>query len=153
MMSTLQHRLERIMEEMRWTRAQLVEASGESSSVVSQWLGKGSKIIKTMGSLRAALRLQERTGYNALWIATGEPPEKPQNPSLQVEERPASYAGRWTDQQTLNHVEALCSRIHPELRPAFAELLQRSVLNGFTDQRTSAMLALVSASTTPMRHY
>ena len=59
------------MQEMGWERDDLVRISGQSSSVVSQWLGKGAKIIKTIGKMEAAEKLADASGYSALWIAKG----------------------------------------------------------------------------------
>jgi transcriptional regulator with XRE-family HTH domain len=70
-MNTLIERLEAVMKEMGWERDDLVRISGQSSSVVSQWLGKGAKIIKTIGKMEAAEKLADASGYSALWIAKG----------------------------------------------------------------------------------
>lgn len=72
---TLQERLEEVMQAKGWDRADLVRVSGQSSSVVSQWLGKGSKIIHTIGRLEAAEALARESGYAALWIAKGIGPK------------------------------------------------------------------------------
>lgn len=64
------------MRELSWEHADLVRISGQSSSVVSQWLGKGSKVIKTIGKHEAAQALAHASGYSALWIAKGIGPEK-----------------------------------------------------------------------------
>lgn len=65
----------------RWKRPDLVRASGESSSVVSQWLGKGSKTIKSIGKLEAAEALERASGFAALWIAKGKGPKFPPAPA------------------------------------------------------------------------
>lgn len=70
-MNTLLERLEFVMKTMNWSQTDLKEKSGESSSVVSQWLGKGSKTIKSIGKLEAAERLERETGFSALWLAKG----------------------------------------------------------------------------------
>lgn len=76
-MSTLQDRLGEVMDAKKWTRRDLVRVSGQSSSVVSQWLGKGSKIIGKIGKLEAAEALARASGFSALWIATGSGPRHP----------------------------------------------------------------------------
>lgn len=73
---TLQERLEELMKEKGWDHADLMRVSGQSSSVVSQWLGNGSKAIKTIGKIEAAMRIAEETGYSATWIAKGIPPKR-----------------------------------------------------------------------------
>lgn len=97
-MSALQTRLEEIMSVKGWTHADLVRESGESHSVVSQWLGKGSKEIKSIGKMQAAERLEAATGYRALWIAKGLGPPKLSMPSvalipqgLSTQARPVSH--------------------------------------------------------------
>jgi hypothetical protein len=68
-----------------WEHADLVRVSGQSNSVVSQWLGKGSKEIKSIGKMEAAERIAEASGYAALWVAKGLGPKKrspPVGPSL-----------------------------------------------------------------------
>ncbi len=70
-MSTLQERLTEVMASKSWTHADLVRASGQSSSVVSQWLGKGSKTIHTIGKIEAAEALERESGFSALWLAKG----------------------------------------------------------------------------------
>ncbi|WP_269633166.1 hypothetical protein [Pelomonas sp. BJYL3] len=67
----LKERLEFLMSECNWGRADLKAASGETSSVVSQWLGHGSKIIKNITKLEAAVGIADKSGFNALWIARG----------------------------------------------------------------------------------
>ena len=71
----LQERLHEVMQAKGWDRADVVRVSGQSSSVVSQWLGKGSKIIHTIGRLEAAEALARESGYAALWIAKGIGPK------------------------------------------------------------------------------
>ena len=74
-MPTLQDRLAEIMRAMNWQHADLVRVSGQSSSVVSQWRGKSSKLIKSIGSLDAAQRIEAASGYCALWVAKGQGPK------------------------------------------------------------------------------
>lgn len=58
-----------------WEHAELVRVSGQSNSVVSQWLGKGSKEIKSIGKMEAAERIESASGYAALWVAKGIGPK------------------------------------------------------------------------------
>jgi hypothetical protein len=58
-----------------WAHADLVRITGQSSSVISQWLGRGSKEIKSIGSIPAVLRLSEASGYSAEWLAVGTGPK------------------------------------------------------------------------------
>ena len=72
MTSTLTERLHEVMQAKGWTHADLMRVSGQSSSVVSQWLGKGSKAIKSIGKMEAAESIAAESGYAALWIAKGK---------------------------------------------------------------------------------
>lgn len=83
-MSDLKTRLAEVMRAARWEYPDLVRESGESHSVVSQWLGRGSKEIKTIGKMEAAVRLERATGFSALWIAKGIGPKRAivENPTL-----------------------------------------------------------------------
>lgn len=56
------------------TTTQIAKAARVSSSAVSQWLGKGSKDIQSIGTT-AAVNLEAETGYCARWIAKGEGPK------------------------------------------------------------------------------
>jgi transcriptional regulator with XRE-family HTH domain len=73
---TLSERLVELMGAKGWSRRDLQLAAGVSSSVVSQWLGKGTKEIKSIGDTAAAERLAQATGYALLWIAKGQGPKK-----------------------------------------------------------------------------
>ena len=64
------------MAEKGWEHGDLVRVSGVSSSVVSQWLGKGSKPIHSIGRMEAAERIEQASGYCSLWIAKGKGPER-----------------------------------------------------------------------------
>lgn len=67
----LKARLEVVMDEMKWSRADLVREAAASSSLVSQWLGHGSRPVTEMKKLDPAERLEKKTGFRALWIAQG----------------------------------------------------------------------------------
>lgn len=69
-----------IMAAKNWEHADVVRISGQSSSVVSQWRGKASKIIKSIGKMEAAMALAEASGYEALWIAEGVGPKLQKSP-------------------------------------------------------------------------
>lgn len=96
-MSTLKERLIEVMGTKGWTHADVVRVSGESSSVVSQWLGKGSKEIKSIGKLEAALRLESESGFSALWIAKGTGAKLAAKVQAAAEDRPGTnrIPGKW----------------------------------------------------------
>lgn len=76
-MSTLKERLEELLAETGWDQAHLHKvARVVTSSAVSQWLGKGSKIIQTIGNMEAAIYIERESGFSALWIAKGVGPKK-----------------------------------------------------------------------------
>ena len=74
-MLTLKERLEEVMDAKEWAHADVMRISGMTSSVVSQWRGKGDKEIKSIAKIEAVLRLQKESGYSAVWIATGKGPK------------------------------------------------------------------------------
>lgn len=153
-MQTLKARLERIMLEHGWDHAQLMRVTGQSSSAVSQWLGKGSKEIKSIGSLEAALRLADATGYHALWLAEGKGPPKPYAaPALPDPAAPTRAAepgrGYLPASRTLDDLRALLSSTAAPMRPAVAELLSAWALSGGAENLTSALCALIGTATPP----
>lgn len=75
-MSALEERLGEVMEAMGWAHADLMRVTGQSSSVVSQWLGKGSKPIKSIGKIEAAEAIERESGFSALWVARGIGPKR-----------------------------------------------------------------------------
>lgn len=75
-MSTLDERIREFMMATSWDEARIAAVAGVSRSAVAQWLGKGSKIIKTIGNLEAALMLERESGFSALWLARGKGPKK-----------------------------------------------------------------------------
>lgn len=54
-----------------WTVADVARVAEVTPSAVSQWLGNG-KSTHRIASISTAVRLQNATGYSALWIAEGE---------------------------------------------------------------------------------
>ncbi len=74
-MSNLEERLREVMAAKSWRNVDLMRVSGQSSSVVAQWLGGGSKEIKTIGKLEAAQAIGAASGFAPLWIAKGIGPK------------------------------------------------------------------------------
>lgn len=72
------------MKAMQWDYSDLVRVSGQSRSVVSQWLGRSSKTIKTIGKLEAAEAIEQASGFAALWIAKGLGPKRVAPPAVTV---------------------------------------------------------------------
>lgn len=58
-----------------WDVGAMAEIAGVSSSAVSQWFGKGSKIIHSIGNIEAATKLSEKSGFSAVWLAKGTLPK------------------------------------------------------------------------------
>jgi transcriptional regulator with XRE-family HTH domain len=76
-MKTLTERIAHVMAAMHWTSAQEVATAAKvTRSAASQWLGKSSKPIYTMGA-RSAFHLAQATGFSARWLSSGEGPERP----------------------------------------------------------------------------
>lgn len=85
-MSTLKQRIEEMMQETGMDERAVAAAAGVSRSAVIQWLGKGgdnSKEIKSLG-VRPACKLEEATGFKALWLATGDGARKTAEPIQQA---------------------------------------------------------------------
>lgn len=79
--TSLQDRLAEVMAATGWAHADLMRVTGQSSSVVSQWLGKGSKIIQSIGKMEAAEAIERAAGFSALWVAKGIGPKTRPSPS------------------------------------------------------------------------
>lgn len=71
-MKTLQERINLLMDETGLTVRQIHQITGVSSSAVSQWKEGPTKSIKP----GPAEKLARHTGFNALWLATGEGPAR-----------------------------------------------------------------------------
>ena len=71
-MSTLQDRIAEIMQSANLQVGDIATIAGVSSSAVTQWKDGPTKSIKTA----PATKLSEKTGYSAMWIATGEGPKQ-----------------------------------------------------------------------------
>lgn len=153
-MSTLTERLHEVMKAMNWSQADLRIAAGVSSSVVSQWLGKGNKEIKTIGKLEAAERLEKDTGFAALWIAKGIGPKHVQA-TVGDHFRPAAHSTReaapapylagtsYVPSIVLKDLRNLLRAVRPELRPAFADILAAWAREGGSEDRAEALLLMI----------
>lgn len=139
-MSTLKDRLEEIMRVMEWRNKDVERISGQTSSVVSQWLGGGSKIIKRIGKMEAAQKLGAASGYSALWIATGAGAKME---TLCVSE---STGGYMTPARVLGYLGEILQRMDPNLRGAFADVLTSWAAKGGPEDRIPALLVLIDAS-------
>ena len=74
-MPALADRMKELESQFGLTVGEIAKLCGVTSSAVSQWFGKGDKPSKEIGSVRAAVMLERRTGWSALWIAYGEGPK------------------------------------------------------------------------------
>lgn len=130
--STLVERLQIVMKAKGWKHADLVSITGMSSSVVSQWLGHGSKTIKTIGKMEAAMKLQAESGFSALWIVKGAGPRHlPQGTTFTPPLAAKEPAGRYLD-PIADAVQALAAALTAasgSTRAAAASLLHSLALN------------------------
>lgn len=146
-MPSLRERLEEVMAAMQWQHADLMRASGQSSSVVSQWLGKGSKEIKSIGALEAAIYLERATGYSALWLAKGQGPKFASGKPLPAAHTAQEPAAPWENPAgTLYALRELLRRVPADMRRPFGDVLSGWAESGGQDDRTAALLALLGAS-------
>lgn len=146
-MSTLQDRLEEVMRAMNWQHADVVRVSRQSSSVVSQWLGKGSKVIHTIGKLEAALYIERASGFSALWVAKGMLPKYAKTPAPVVTAvPPAEPATPYGDDDTLDRLAILLRRVPPERRAVVAEALAGWARAGAGDRWRDMLVAALGPS-------
>lgn len=154
-MSDLTERLQELMRTMSWEHADLVRVSRQSSSVVSQWLGKGSKVIKTIGKLEAAIYIERESGFSALWIAKGMGPKFVDKvarlPSastaaspLPASEPAAPYAAN--PEALLLQLGMVTSQLPDDIREAFADVLSGWVRSGARTDRIRALIALLTVA-------
>jgi hypothetical protein len=143
---------ERIEELMRTTelkeKAQVARAAGVSTSAVSQWLGKGSKTIKSMDST-PAVALQAKTGYSWQWLAKGTGPKLLRSAILQsTEEGDTLTAGAVAPAHRLplNEMVGPLTRAGPGIRQAVAGMLSDYAID---PARNSHVLALVDQLLAP----
>lgn len=144
-MTSLTERLEEVMRAQGWQHADLVRVSGQSSSVVSQWLGKGSKEIKSIGSLDAALRIEAASGFSALWVAKEQGPKRStpalQATALKAEEPAAAYPAGL---EVLEQLGRLLSLVPPENRGALATNLHGWAMDGGAPHWQAAIASLLT---------
>ena len=147
-MATLIDRLTEVMQAMSWEHKDLVRASQQSSSVVSQWLGNGSKQIKTIGKMEAAIYLERATGFSALWIAKGMGPKRVPNPALRqapdTRQLNEPSAPPYTVFDLLERLGMLLAAVPVSNRAAFADVLRGWALDAGAADRIPALVALAA---------
>lgn len=72
MTTTLQERIAKVMATSNLKPADLVRITGKSRAAISLWINGPTNTI----TVESAAPIQNETGYSAIWIATGRPPEK-----------------------------------------------------------------------------
>jgi hypothetical protein len=148
-MPTLKERLEEVMRAAHWEHADLVRVSKQSSSVVSQWLGKGSKEIKSIGKLDAAIYIERESGFSALWVAKGIGPKRAAMAAHTSSASSAAIAASLTAMpysadQVLERMGMLLASVPIANRPALADVLRGWALDAGADDRRHVLLALIS---------
>lgn len=73
-METLKERMEEFERLTGWDVAKIHTTAGVSSSAVSQWFGRGSKVIHSI-QIEPAILLGMATGFNPLWLSKGRLPK------------------------------------------------------------------------------
>jgi hypothetical protein len=147
-MSELKDRLIEVMDHMKWGPSDLRRVSGQSSSVISQWLGKGSKVIKTIGKIEAAHAIERASGYSAVWLANGNGPKfaNPPYPGRDIPTVGDLAANHRTDALVLRELGRLLARVPSDMRGSFADVLAGWARSGGAEDRTEALLALLGTS-------
>jgi hypothetical protein len=152
-MSTLQERLTEVMAAMNWGHADVMRVSRQSSSVVSQWLGKGSKVIKSIGKIDAAIALGQASGYSPTWIAKGHLPKR--MPSAQdapgVAEHAADYRVAPSPGAIIEWLGNLLAALPAERRSAVADNLAGFAREGGADVYKDILLKLLEPASTKVR--
>jgi hypothetical protein len=145
-MGTLKDRLEEVMLAMQWQYADLVRVSQQSQSVVSQWLGRGSKEIKSIGKLEAALFIERASGFSALWVANGKGPKRVDRAigNVHMAPQPASAHQPLDDAALLAHVGQLLAKVPMERRQAVADALSGWAREGGADHWRCMLLAAIA---------
>lgn len=147
-MPTLIERLTELMDAMGWGQPDLMRESKQSSSVVSQWMGKGSKQIKTIGKMEAAIYLERASGFSALWIAKGMGPKRVPVPgaatvhTLQPLREPE--AAPYGVMELLERLGMLLATVPPANRAAFADVLRGWAMDAGAADRIPALVALAA---------
>lgn len=132
------------MRAMKWQQSDLMTASQQSSSVVSQWLGKGSKEIKSIGKMEAAIYLERATGFSALWVAKGMGPKKVA-PALAKPISTGESPGPWTTTpQLLEQLGIVLAQVPRERRKAVADNLAGWALEGGAEHWRQALTSILS---------
>ncbi|MCS4292702.1 SOS-response transcriptional repressor LexA [Comamonas sp. BIGb0152] len=83
-MSTLQERIAEIMRTANMSVGEIASIAEVTSSAVTQWKDGPTKTLKTA----PAAKLSQRTGFNTMWIATGEGQKKLPTSSANTEPGP-----------------------------------------------------------------
>ena len=151
-MGSLEERLREVMDAMNWGRQDLMRVTGQSSSVVSQWLGRGSKPIHTMGKIEAAVALERETGFLAAWIAKGiGPKRKPAAAELDAEEwrvaeSQAPYSATpLSPQDLVAQLALLLDSLAPDQQPAAIQALAALVTAPDSAKARQAVLRALGA--------
>jgi hypothetical protein len=141
-MLALKDRLAEVMTAMSWDRSDLVRVSKQSSSVVSQWLGHGSKEIRTIAKLEAVLAIERESGFSALWVAKGKGPKRAPVPinRLVAQEPPAAF---YAPPVILEQLAALLATVPPAERSAVAANLHGLAMDGGASHWQTALTALL----------
>lgn len=145
-MLTLTERLQEIMAAKGWGHADLMRVSKQSSSVVSQWLGKSSKHIKTITKLDAIIGIAEASGYSMMWIAQGRGPRFPAQPGTATPKATESSALPYTLDTQLEQFGMLLASIPVARRQAAANALAGWATSGGADVWRDMFLAAVRPS-------
>ena len=156
-MSTLEERLREVMGAKGWERRDLVRITGQSSSVVSQWLGHGSKTIHSIQKIEAALALERASGFSAAWIAKGIGAKRVpaglefRPPAWELHEARSPYGpevGASVD-QLVTALAAALDQLPSDAQPAVLQALQALVLAPDSARARAALSRALSPDQKP----
>jgi hypothetical protein len=149
----LASRLKEVMDRCTWTAADVQQHSGASRSLVAQWLGKAARPVQTIGNVKAAVQLQEASGFSAVWLAIGEGPKMAaERQPHHVAERGGTYAARAIDLNTAQRdVLEAYDRLPASRQRAVREELMREAAQFMSDVQDFQRRAGVKGVVSPQR--
>lgn len=148
-MANLEDRLQEVMAATGWEHSDVVRISGQSSSVVSQWLGKGSKQIHKIQRVSAAWRLAVASGFSAEWIAEGTGPRRAPSSQASVNVHINEPQATYGSGDLFDQLEQLLARVPAGQREALAVNLAGWAREGGAGPWKSALRALAATNDAP----
>nr|WP_145544761.1 hypothetical protein [Variovorax boronicumulans] len=107
----------------------IAQLCGVSSSAVSQWFGRGGRSTQKIDNVRAAVALERRTGWNALWIAYGDEPKVLPKAALNPVESEEPVQALPSIGTTIVQMAAVLASLDEMSRESIEPLILRAIRN------------------------